>query len=1166
MNMRSANRRTRSGGQTRALTLSQVGAGRKKTAAKARRGTKHPTAATSDEEEKLREVPGRTRNSKRPVQKTEEAVEGVDDDEGEGERDDTAVDRFEGHAMDSISGSEPPPRRTTRQDSAIRKGANPVFIPPVPQVVITMDRNHRRLVNPGRLSSIPEDVVHTSESENSRPPRSRSPTLATGSCSATVRSHDTHPQEHQQLQQALKLEAEEDDEMEVAEEDQPGPRDVEMRGRRGSEMSPGDEEHGQDMNSGNESGSDFSETRRTGRQQKDQKRRDAIESEADDDDDEYEEEGDNLPRPPRSRGRQCTEEEEDEEEEDYDHLPRPTTTRSRDAERLRLARKVNVEEHDGNEEVKETLPVPPPPRQKAKPRNTDAPDESEPEDEDEDEVEEVEEQEPPRRKGRGRTKLKRREDAVVITEPHDGDETGGEEEDDEDEDEDAADTEKTYKTGPLPDWAKDRAEELYQRYYEDMDAIAKKVRKPLSTLFAHVNDLRPASVRACNPWNAFSAWYTENGEFEKPKDCSLQDWNGFVCDAYDKEVKSRVAEEDLGIREVVREAMQEYIDWFEERQRKYLEAVKEDPAKARRHLHKVVTPFLKSAQQVWIEHGVHVFGYAMSTRQNNTSMGPSVVWGVGPEFKAVKERCQSSLSRSIEDLTTAFHVEQMEGSQAAADVLDLFEAMKPGPNPKETGKMADRRFLAKMIKHDVESLLGSTGKVAINSFLEHAYRLKLVLRNWPTKVGVPGIAGLKSNSLGTSELRAVVSRRMEYVQKALKNQLQEGDKCLKHVHIELWDEDDINANMMAQRTVAIVTDESGTVLVKAEQSKSFQQALVDSADSDDAEEAPTVAKGKGKNTAPPPRIVKSNSRPKPALPLWADDEDEVDDTQPPPAAGEIHQVPPPAKTSALPPPAKQPALPPTTKRLDLPATRKRPALLPTMQQPSIPPSIPPAIQRPAMPVPVKRRLASSTPVTEERRSLPSKVVEQSQLRELGGMILEISPERRAPVPRVVSRGINAPIPQPHTTFTYGRPTSNIAQELREWEARQARELHAQRTEHEAHMAQRESERAEMAAFWEAAAVEYGERPTKKRKLDVLATEQLDGRDRPVRPLPVRGRGPDVATTPAAHPPQAGIQSETAIAGPSRLRQNSTSVAESPRYPRIDFKSGTFGGVLKPKRK
>ncbi|KAL0565861.1 hypothetical protein V5O48_016158 [Marasmius crinis-equi] len=840
--------------------------------------------------------------------------------------------------------------------------------------------------------------------------------------------------------------------------------------------------HTPEGDSGDSSGSDYSDTHCKSRLP--YSRKEQVEEEQEEQEEEEEEqEEEALPSFPLCRGRKTdVEMSAEDSEEDYDDLPRPPAPRGRHAALGKIPPRVIIEEED---------------------------DESDPEAENE--VEEAEEQEPPRRKGRGRAKLRRREDAVVITEPH----GGKEEDDDEDDYKDASDVEKTYKTGPLPDWAKDRAVELYQQYYEQMDALQKKVRKPISTLFAHVNDSRPAAVCAPNPWNAYSAWYTENGEYTKPKDYALKDWNAFVRDAYDKEVKSRIAEEDLSGCEAVCGAMKEYIEWFKERQRKYLE----------------------KAQQVWNEHGVHIFGYAMTTRQNNTSMGPSVVWGVGPEFKAVKERCQLSLSRSIEDLTTAFHLEQMEGSQAAANVLDLFEAMNPGSNQKETGKMADRRFLVRMTKHDVKRILDSTGKVAINSFIKHAYRLKLILRNWPTKVRVPGIAGLKSNSLGMSELRAVVSRRMEYVQKALKNQLQEGDKCLKHVHVEQWDK----------------------------------------------EATPTVGKGKGKgkgkSMAPPSGVPKLLPKSQQALSLWADNDNEINDTQVLPPAGTTQQVPPAAKTLA-PPPARQPPLPPT-KRSALPIPTKQPVLPPAMKRLFIPPSIPPPTQRPVMPTPVKEGNSALSPQPPESIGLypatmlsrgpipllgiaPSAPLESRPTHAASGMILVESPERRAPVPRVVSRGTNTPIPHPHTTFRYGTSTSSIAQEAQEWEARQEAEFQAQRAAHESNMARLDAERAEMAAFWRPGTVEDGERPSKKRKLNTSATEQLASHD---RSGVYRGQTSPVSLR--ITPPQAGVQFENAVAGSSHLRQTSAGVGENPRYdkyPKVDFKSGMFGGVLKPKRK
>ncbi|KAL0564585.1 hypothetical protein V5O48_017462, partial [Marasmius crinis-equi] len=191
--------------------------------------------------------------------------------------------------------------------------------------------------------------------------------------------------------------------------------------------------------------------------------------------------------------------------------------------------------------------------------------------------------------GKPATTRKKQTPAIALN-TYDNEVTTGEKSDEDDEEDD----DENYKPGPLPDWAQERAEECYEAYYNEMLKIAHNAKKSPQSVFTHVNDIAPVTVRARNPWNAYLSWYNQEGPNEKPDEWTTQQWTTFISEEYDKEVEARLPDaEDRDDPHQVREAMMEFIVWSEDRLTAYLEEAKSDPRKASRLLHKTSTPFMQ---------------------------------------------------------------------------------------------------------------------------------------------------------------------------------------------------------------------------------------------------------------------------------------------------------------------------------------------------------------------------------------------------------------------------------------------------------------------------------------------------------------------------------------------------------------------------------------------
>ncbi|KAL0565685.1 hypothetical protein V5O48_016335 [Marasmius crinis-equi] len=732
---------------------------------------------------------------------------------------------------------------------------------------------------------------------------------------------------------------------------------------------------------------------------------------------------------------------------------------------------------------------------------------------------------------------------------NDGEVTSGEnsDEDDEEDDED-------YKPGPLPDWAQKRAEECYEAYYNEMLKIAHDAKKSPQSVFTHVNDIVPVTVQARNPWNAYLSWYNREGPNEKPDEWTTQQWTTFISEEYDKEVEARLPDaEDRGDPHQVREAMMEFIEWAEDRLTAYLEEAKSDPRKSSRLLHKTSTPFMQMAQRVYKEQGVHVFGFALPTREGNTSMGQGILWGGTPEFAAVKSRLRSQVSRTLEDLTAAFHMLQMEKSENAALVAHLY--LQLPAKDRETPKSRLKRLIRLFVSDDTKQLCGT--EVHLPSIVKKAFKYKLVLRNWPHEdIAIPGF-NCDLSELNTQALRSIAQPRINYIKKTADNTLEADNLCHQHVRVELWDEEDRNLSFMSQRNVAVVTDINGKTLIKAEDSESWRAELL-SLDEDEViaqEEAgakkTTVTarggKGKGKEKATKPAKVVPVPK---SMPLWLDDQGDNDDddegnlTPPPPQSKEaapIHRVQPIATTKVYPRPRAEPQQPRQLPSSNLPGPRARAQpQAPLRDPPSLPPQTRPQPQAPP------RHLPSSSP--PPRAPVRPTVMRECSLPPVGPRLQIHSTTRElsvAPPPasRPLIRHPVAPtfrsiadvhddylrLPRPHNTHV------TLAQEFAEYEeaqrarsARVARELERYEAACTKFNCNMEEYNARGWVYDETDETdETEERPNKKRKLSVDEPQER----REIKPLP-RGRAP--MTLPLAAPSRQPAAQP--IAGPSRINQ------------------------------
>ncbi|KAL0571747.1 hypothetical protein V5O48_010218 [Marasmius crinis-equi] len=705
---------------------------------------------------------------------------------------------------------------------------------------------------------------------------------------------------------------------------------------------------------------------------------------------------------------------------------------------------------------------------------------------------------------------------------------------------------------------------------EKLEDIARSVNKPLNAILSHVNAIKPPGVRPPNPWNAYASWYNVEGEYAKPEKWTVQQWNTFVATQYRNELVEAIGEEAAKDPEAVREAMAFYLSWYKEHLTKHLDEIKSNPKKLSRYLDTMLKPMLHYTKQMWEDQGILVWGAAHPTKHNNTSVGQGVMWSGSPLFVRVKERSETQVPRALEDMSTLIHMVQMEGTHASADILDLYReihcpAKKPPANESERDK--HRRWLATIIRHDAARLIKNKHNLAMSNFVAKAWEYQLVLRNYPEETGVPGVEGFTLHNLGAGSLKAMVSARVEYVNKSVAGTLTEKDKCHKHLYVESWSEGDKAAHSNVQENVAIITNVAGADVVladgtvpEADNSVSVGTAIVAEATTVQPKKAATVPLAKATTVCP-----KLTTR---AMPLYQDDDSEDE------AENEVR--PPQPRSSAV--STSRPRPVPEVPNISVPPASPLVSLPTQPRQPSV--GIHPRRWiGPASRVPIDSLASADTSTLPTVRNLRpvQKSVDTEPTRRPGpaSRVPPVLPNHSRPSTNsnvsTIATAITLPQNSSATTAVHSQAFSHLTpvqREMMEWEINEERARRERQQEYAAQM-RREAEQYQPppdgASFWSLEMHSSTEPPTKKRKLGEAIPS---GVSRPTKPLPSRVRIPSeppeapVASPAGLHTETGGFSNANAEPGPSCPR-GTYSAGESSRQRRTPSRTPSLSPSKHP---
>ncbi|KAK1226392.1 hypothetical protein PQX77_010637 [Marasmius sp. AFHP31] len=408
-----------------------------------------------------------------------------------------------------------------------------------------------------------------------------------------------------------------------------------------------------------------------------------------------------------------------------------------------------------------------------------------------------------------------------------------------------------FRPGPLSDAGAARAVAAHKAYIAAMYDIAKEERKPAHTVFAVVHDDdTPGTARGVNPWNAWLAHHAAHSGLEKPENWDASEWVCFLQEEYVKHVEERKKELNT---DSVCEALAEEVSWFENWFSTFWEDKKRE-GKFGGTLSKIIAPVMNIAQHAYLNYGVHIFGYAISTKRDDSSRSPSCMFGGSPEFAVIKETQRTVLWDQLTDVESLLRVQEMEfrnvpeEERQAANVLECKGAQEK--NARDHARTIFSRFLH-------QDTLGLGFAVSIGSYLREAVKNRLVIHNWPKGIAFPGCGGMTFHKLKRKELQSIIDTRITYVKKLQAGSVTDRERLeRKFFKVERWIDAERELPATQVGDVAIVTDVDGDFVITVNDvlSKFPDLELTDGEEIDiDAELSKSRSKSKSKS-----RMTKAN--------------------------------------------------------------------------------------------------------------------------------------------------------------------------------------------------------------------------------------------------------------------------------------------------------------------
>ncbi|KAJ7310979.1 hypothetical protein DFH08DRAFT_974136 [Mycena albidolilacea] len=229
-----------------------------------------------------------------------------------------------------------------------------------------------------------------------------------------------------------------------------------------------------------------------------------------------------------------------------------------------------------------------------------------------------------------------------------------------------ADTEGySYKSGPVPQGAKDRLLKAQDDLVQIVEQMAVELNKPAHLLW-QVIDAQPKGVRSPTAWNMFQTWlYAPTGSAQKhEKHLSKTEraeldraQYGSYLDELD------ISMDDRKKSKKVLEKMTWLTTWHADFQEEV--RVSRTPAACARQVASISRDLTKISKSAYRDGGFHVFGFVINTDGGSTSFGATTA------YKLLRQRQASVWKSTTREYESRLHVLQME-----LDGLNASEVVK----------------------------------------------------------------------------------------------------------------------------------------------------------------------------------------------------------------------------------------------------------------------------------------------------------------------------------------------------------------------------------------------------------------------------------------------------------------------------------------------------------
>ncbi|KAJ3780711.1 hypothetical protein GGU10DRAFT_380302 [Lentinula aff. detonsa] len=405
--------------------------------------------------------------------------------------------------------------------------------------------------------------------------------------------------------------------------------------------------------------------------------------------------------------------------------------------------------------------------------------------------------------------------------------------------------------GRLSKAVKAEAFAIRQHYHDELEALAKKSGKNLSTLLEAIGDIVP-NTRALNSWNAYQS-YAVNPDGLGLVRQENQSEAEFTADIRDRYVKLRNRESepsDLNLDGI--------LEWY---RKEILEETAEQRAGGytKKEIEKLCGAFINRGRQLYEARQLCSIGWLV-----DPVSALAVPWGADPLYVAMRDANPAQVTAQAVDYGTMFHSQLMLQKQGGLGL----DPVKQGLVNRFVDDGTDKVVLRGLLK---DVLLLSLREIRPNkdfkqmkwgsAFADLCYKEKVKLINYPVgmkPIGPPG--GIRGSSLiPLKYVKVIVKQHIHFWQQELREYKTEARRT-KHaeddsengdsdngddkdkdkqakifeedlVQFVLWDDDEKELSLKEQANVGILLqeprgDNNPVVLAKVLHSKIFLKQAV----------------------------------------------------------------------------------------------------------------------------------------------------------------------------------------------------------------------------------------------------------------------------------------------------------------------------------------------------